>query len=119
MEKNKFVISPVILDTNISDQTEILPNIYIDELTYQEKEKYFNIIPDNYGMGNVFVTTNDPIEPDVFDYGFRLALDYKLIYKEEDFDFLQNSLRLIKTSNFGIKYQRGAKHKNFTITPCC
>lgn len=119
MQKENFIISPVILDTDIEQKTEILPNIYIDKLSGDEKEIYFNILPDDFGLGNLYVTTNDPVEPNVFDYTFRLGLNYKLIYRENDFDYMQNSLRLIKTSNFGIKYQRGVKYKDFSIVPNC
>lgn len=119
MQEEKFIISPVILETDIDGKTEILPNIYIDKLSNKEKEKYFNILPDDFGIGNLYVTTNDPVAPNVFDYTFRLGLEYKLIYNEEDFDYMQNSLRLLKTSNFGIKYQRGVKYKDFSIVPNC
>ena len=73
------IICPIIISTNIKNKTEILPNVLLSELTPEEKENYFNVLEDEYSMNNLCITTNDPIEPDVFELGYRVALNHKIV----------------------------------------
>ena len=64
-------ICPIIIDYREKDSIEILPNVNLSKMSEEEKMTYFNIMEDEYGMNNIYVTTNDPIQPNINDYGFR------------------------------------------------
>lgn len=116
---NNCLICPVIIKTDIKNVTEILPNIYLSKMTQEDKESYFNILEDQYGINNLYVTTNDPVQPDIFDYGFRVACNHKLIIPKNCLDNTINTLKLYKSSNFGIRYIRGAEYKDYDTIPNC
>ena len=113
------IICPIIISTNIKNKTEILPNVLLSELTPEEKENYFNVLEDEYSMNNLCITTNDPIEPDVFELGYRVALNHKIVLPNQILSNVINALRLYKLSNFGIRYIRGSIHKNYREIPNC
>lgn len=115
----KKYVCPVIIDYMEKDTLEILSNVYLSEMSTKDKESYFNIIEDNYGINNIFVTTNDPVQPNINDYGFRVACNHKLVMPESIFEQVLLTLMLYKTSNFGIKYVRGDKYKDFDVIPNC
>ncbi len=70
-------ICPIIIDYREKDSIEILPNVNLSKMSEEDKMTYFNIMEDEYGMNNIYVTTNDPIQPNINDYGFRLACSQK------------------------------------------
>ena len=113
------IICPIIISTHIKNKTEILPNVLLSELTPGEKENYFNVLEDEYSMNNLCITTNDPVEPDVFELGYRVALNHKIVLPTQTLSNVINALRLYRLSNFGIKYIRGSIHKNYRETPNC
>ena len=115
----KKYICPVIIDYKEKDDIEILPNVYISKMTREDKIAYFNNLEDKYGIGNIYVTTNDPVQPNIYDYGFRLGCNNKLVMPAVIFKQVLITLMLYKTSNFGIKYIRGDEYKDFDITPNC
>lgn len=119
MHMCKKYICPIVIDCIEKDTFEILPNVYLSKMSAEDKEDYFNVIDDIYGIGNVFVTTNDPIQPNINDYGFRLGCDHKIIMPAAIFEQVVATLILFKTSNFGIKYIRGDQYKDFDIIPNC
>ena len=66
----KKYICPIIIDYKGKDSIEILPNVVLSEMTIEDKTTYFNIIEDEYGINNLYVTSNDPVQPNINDYGF-------------------------------------------------
>lgn len=112
-------ICPIIINYNEKDSIEILPNVNLSKMSEEDKMTYFNIMEDEYGMNNIYVTTNDPMQPNINDYGFRLACNHKLIIPKAIFKQVLITLMLYKTSNFGIKYVRGDKYKDFDVIPNC
>ena len=70
-------ICPIIIDYNEKDSIEILPNFNLSKMSEEDKMTYFNIMEDEYGINNIYVTTNDPMQPNINDYGFRLACSQK------------------------------------------
>lgn len=70
-------ICPIIIDYREKDSIEILPNVNLSKMSEEDKMTYFNIMEDEYGMNNIYVTTNDPIQSNINDYGFRLACSQK------------------------------------------
>ena len=75
----KKYICPIIIDYHEKDSIEILPNVDLSEMTIEDKMAYFNIIEDKYGINNLYVTSNDPVQPNIKDYLFRLACNHKLV----------------------------------------
>lgn len=112
-------ICPIIINYNEKYSIEILPNVNLSKMSEEDKMTYFNIMEDEYGMNNIYVTTNDPMQPNINDYGFRLACNHKLIIPKAIFKQVLITLMLYKTSNFGIKYIRGDEYKDFDRIPNC
>lgn len=79
---NKKYICPIIIDYQEKGSIEILPNVDLSEMTIEDKMAYFNIIEDKYGINNLYVTSNDPVQPNINDYGFRLAYNHNLAMPE-------------------------------------
>lgn len=78
----KKYICPIIIDYHEKDSIEILPNVDLSEMTIEDKMAYFNIIEDKYGINNLYVTSNDPVQPNIKDYLFRLACNHNLAMPE-------------------------------------
>lgn len=83
----KKCICPVTIDCQEKDSIEILSNVDWSEMTIEAKMAYFNITEDKYGINNLYVTSNEPVQPNIKDYLFRLACNHNLailaaIYKE-------------------------------------
>lgn len=115
----KKYICPIIIDYHEKDSIEILPNVDLSEMTIEDKMAYFNIIEDKYEINNLYVTSNDPVQPNIKDYLFRLACNHKLVMPAAIYREVLVTLMLYKISNFGIKYIRGDDYKDFDIIPNC
>ena len=115
----KKYICPIVIDCIEKETLEIFPKVYLSEMSAENKAVYFNIIEDIYGIDNVFVTTNDPVQPNINDYCFRLGCNHKIIMPATIFEQVIVTLMLFKTSNFGIKYIRGDQYKDFDTIPNC
>lgn len=115
----KKYICPIIIEYKEKDNIELLPNVDLSKMTKEDKITYFNVVENKYGINDLYVTSNDPVQPNINDYLFRLSCNHKLVMSAAIYEQVLTTLMLYKISNFGIKYIRGDDYKDFDMIPNC